>query len=126
MPGRLIAPLDVVTVLGNLIDNAIRAAASGERRPAWVEVSLFANDQDLHIYVADSGDGVSLPDPFRAGATTKKIGSGLGLALARRTARQHGGDVHLGAGRADAGAVFTAEIPGALLASAPLSWEASS
>ena len=126
MPGRLIAPLDVVTVLGNLIDNAIRAAASGERRPAWVEVSLFANDQDLHIYVADSGDGVSLPDPFRTGATTKEIGSGLGLALARRTARQHGGDVHLGVGRADAGAVFTAEIPGALLASAPLSWEASS
>ncbi|MFT3876338.1 MAG: histidine kinase [Propioniciclava sp.] len=41
--GRLNAPLDAVTVIGNLIDNAIRAAAAGTRTPPWVEVSLLSD-----------------------------------------------------------------------------------
>ncbi|WP_212823359.1 sensor histidine kinase [Catellatospora sp. TT07R-123] len=124
VPGQLTAPLEVVTVLGNLVDNAIRAAAAGTRRPAQVEVSLLADGPDLHIYVADSGDGVALADPFRVGATTKQEpGRGLGLALARRTARRHGGDVRLRAPQPGTGAVFTAEIPGVLAPATPLSWE---
>ncbi|MFR9777047.1 ATP-binding protein [Micromonospora sp. MS34] len=124
VPGRLTAPLDAVTVLGNLIDNAIRAAAAGARQPGWVEVSLLAEDRDLHVYVADSGDGVPLADPFAPGASTKdEPGSGLGLALARRTARHHGGDVRLGPEAPDRGAVFVGELPGVLTPTQPLSWE---
>jgi two-component system CitB family sensor kinase len=124
MPGRLTAPLDAVTVLGNLVDNAIRAAAEGSRQPGWVEVSLLAHGSDLHVYVADSGDGVALSDPFAAGASTKdEPGRGLGLALARRTARHHGGDVRLGAPDADRGAVFIAELPGVLSPAGALAWE---
>ena len=33
--GRLERPLDCVTVVGNLLDNATRAAATGRRCPAW-------------------------------------------------------------------------------------------
>jgi two-component system CitB family sensor kinase len=125
VPGRLTSPLDVVTVLGNLVDNAIRAAATGERQPGWVEVSLLAHDEDLHIYVADSGDGVALADPFEPGASTKdEPGRGLGLALARRTARHHGGDVRLGTPGEGAGAVFVAELPGVLSPAVALAWEA--
>ena len=99
VPGQVTAPLDVVTVLGNLIDNAIRAAATGEHQPGWVEVSLLANGNDLHIYVADSGDGVTLPDPFLPGASTKDDRmAGSAWSLARRTARRHGGDVQMGTG----------------------------
>ncbi|MEV6970825.1 sensor histidine kinase [Hamadaea sp. NPDC051192] len=126
VPGRLTSPLDVVTVLGNLVDNAIRAAATGVRQPGWVEVSLLAHDGDLHVYVADSGDGVTLPDPFAPGVSTKDSpGSGLGLALARRTARHHGGDVRLGPPGEEGGAVFVAELPGVLSPAAALAWEAS-
>jgi two-component system, CitB family, sensor kinase len=125
VPGRLTAPLDVVTVLGNLVDNAVRAAASGSQ-PGWVEVSLLAHDRDLHIYVADSGDGVTLPDPFAPGASTKdEPGRGLGLALARRTARHHGGDVRLAQPDEHAGAVFIAELPGVLAPAGALTWEAA-
>lgn len=126
MPGRLTAPLDAVTVLGNLVDNAIRAAAEGRRRPGWVEVSLLAEGSDLHIYVADSGDGLAITDPFAAGASTKdEPGRGLGLPLARRTARHHGGDVRLGSTETERGTVFLAELPGVLTPAAAMTWEAA-
>ncbi|WP_412538221.1 sensor histidine kinase [Longispora sp. K20-0274] len=125
VPGQLTSPLDTVTVLGNLLDNAIRAASTGAEQPGWVEVSLLAEDRDLHVYVADSGDGVSIADPFEAGASTKdEPGRGLGLALALRTARHHGGDVRLGPAVPGRGAVFVAELPGVLSPATALSWEA--
>ncbi len=118
--GRLNRPLDSVTVVGNLIDNAIRAAASGQRRPALVEVSLLAHDGDMLVHVVDSGDGVRPGDEaavFADGWTTKADGAshGVGLALARVTARRHGGDVTLEqASGDDHGAVFTARLAGVL------------
>lgn len=126
MPGRLTAPLDAVTVLGNLVDNAIRAAAEGRRTPGWVEVSVLAEGGDLHIYVADSGDGLAIADPFAPGTSTKdEPGRGLGLPLARRTARHHGGDVRLGPDEPGRGAVVIAELPGVLTPAAAMTWEAA-
>lgn len=119
--GRLDRPLDSVTIVGNLVDNALRAAAAGERRPAWVEVSLLSDGADLVVHVLDSGDGVPPGDEesiFADGWTTKSSGAahGVGLALARVTARRHGGDVALATARgADHGAAFTARLVGALL-----------
>lgn len=129
VPGRLAAPLDVITVVGNLVDNAIRAAAAGPRRPARVEVSLLAEGADLHVYVADSGPGVPAghaADVFRFGFTTSDDDSrphGLGLSLAQQTARNHGGDVTLQSpGGPDAGAVFVAVLPGVLVPEPGLAW----
>lgn len=110
VPGRVQRPLDCVSVVGNLLDNAIRAAADGQRRPAWVEVTLLVagrGGSDLLVHVVDSGDGVrpgSEEAIFGDGWTTKvgeetgpggRGAHGVGLALARVTARHHGGDVRL-------------------------------
>jgi two-component system CitB family sensor kinase len=117
----LSAPIDVVTVVGNLVDNAVRAAAEGARRPAWVEVAVAGDDEALHVGVTDSGDG--LPEEavglaFTDGWTTRGDDAerhGLGLALARQTARRHGGDVELlAASGPDHGAVFVARLRGVL------------
>lgn len=115
------APLDVVTVLGNLVDNAVRAAAEGARRPAWVEVALAADGSGLQLAVTDSGDGMgeaAVRHAFDDGWTTRPGADrlhGLGLALARQTARRHGGELRLLVPRGpDHGAVFTAELPGVL------------
>jgi len=107
----------VLTVVGNLIDNAIDAAAeaAGSRE---VELTLVAAEDDLLIRVRDSGPGVP-PDMreriFMDGVTTKSSVTGarrgLGLALVRQIVEGCGGMVSLGY---DAGAVFTAMLPGCL------------
>jgi two-component system CitB family sensor kinase len=119
--GRLTRPLDTVTVVANLLDNAIRAASEGERRPAWVEVTLVSDGADLLVHVADSGAGVP-PDladvVFDHGFTTRDSnvpGHGLGLALALHTARASGGDIRLrDPGGEEHGAVFEARLARAL------------
>jgi two-component system CitB family sensor kinase len=115
--GTLSAPLDVVTVLGNLLDNAVRAAAASERRPATVRLTVVSDGRDLVLHVVDSGSGVPDIDVeriFEQGYTTRDehaADHGIGLAVARQTARSHGGDVTLAdAGGASAGATFTARL----------------
>jgi two-component system CitB family sensor kinase len=121
VPGRLRQPLDAVTVVGNLVDNAIRAARDGARRPAWAEVTLVSDQEDLVVHVVDSGDGVNpgqVESVFTSGFTTRDVEPdlhGLGLGLARQTARRHGGDVTLvQPGDDQTGAVFTARMVGVL------------
>lgn len=101
--GALAAPVDVTTVFGNLVDNAIEAAQHGLRAVKSVEVELMTEDTTLLITVADTGDGVpAVPadDVFTEGVSTKNHasvvgGRGIGLALARQIARTGGGDVYL-------------------------------
>jgi two-component system CitB family sensor kinase len=119
--GRLRHPLDVVTVVGNLVDNAIRAARDGQRRPAWAEVTLVSDEDDLLVHVVDSGQGVTpaeIDSVFASGFTTRDVEPdqhGLGLGLARQTARRHGGEVVLEhAGDDQRGAVFTARMVGVI------------
>lgn len=110
--GPLRSALDVHSLLGNLIDNAIDAAAGGSR-PAWVEVELRCEGEDLLIRVCDSGPGVpaaAAADVLEDGFSTKPapvVGRrGLGLALVRQIARRHGGEVRLADHRPGEGARF--------------------
>jgi two-component system CitB family sensor kinase len=105
---------DLITLLGNLIDNALDAAleSGGERR---VEVSVTTEDGALLMRVHDSGAGVP-PDLmeriFVEGFTTKVRSNGrrrgFGLTLVREVARRNGGDVTVAN---DAGAVFMVRLP---------------
>jgi two-component system, CitB family, sensor kinase len=121
LEGRVVHPLDVITVVGNLIDNGIRAAEEGAASPRWVEVTLVSNGADLVVHVVDSGDGVpsEVADQlYDHGFTTRDAessGHGIGLSLARHTARAHGGDIVLvDGGGAGSGAVFEAVLTGVL------------
>ena len=121
LEGRLSQPLDTITVVANLLDNAIRAAAEGAREPRTVELTLLGDGTDLVVHVVDSGDGVPAGDVdhvFVHGFTTRpadRSGHGIGLALARHTARAHGGDVRLlSPGGEEHGAVFEARLDDAL------------
>ena len=127
VPGRLAFPVDVTTVLGNLIDNAIEAARTGGScTEKVVEVELLQDNSTLHITVADSGEGVA-PDfadqIFVEGASTKPQssqtgGRGIGLTLSRHIARALGGDIVLSRpanpGDQLCGAEFIARLPGVL------------
>jgi two-component system, CitB family, sensor kinase len=126
--GRLVLPVDVTTVVGNLLDNAIDAARSGRNHIKEVEIELLQEDSALHVIVLDSGDGVA-PDfvehLFTEGRTTKPDsgipgGRGIGLALSRQISRSLGGDLRLSSpGDADGeprvtGAEFIAWLPGVM------------
>ncbi|WP_370145974.1 ATP-binding protein [Streptacidiphilus sp. EB129] len=107
---------DLVTLLGNLIDNAMDAAIEGAaEHPGPPEVTVTARNDggELLLRVADTGRGID-PDAvrqvFRRGWSTKQPGRGLGLALVAQTARRNGGSVEVDS-RAGAGAVLTVHIP---------------
>ncbi|KQY98501.1 GHKL domain-containing protein [Microbacterium sp. MEC084] len=114
-------PADVVTILGNLIDNAIDAAARRAARTgqtdAWVEVYLAsADDGSLVFQVTDSGDGVPEEEReriFRRGYSTKDAESqahGYGLTLVRQVVEGLGGTIEV-TSAPGGGAVFTAILP---------------
>jgi two-component system C4-dicarboxylate transport sensor histidine kinase DctB len=104
-------PALVHVVIANLVGNAVNFAAVGEARP-WVEVTVTTADSKAGVVVRDSGPGVApsvKPRLFEPFVTGKPNGVGIGLALSRRIARAHGGDlVHE---EAPAGAAFRLILP---------------
>ncbi|MFH7338506.1 sensor histidine kinase [Streptomyces hygroscopicus] len=133
LPGELPAR-DLVTILGNLIDNAVDAAQGSAR--ARVTVTAYASEArdvpvvpdgsasaadpsapELVLRVADTGPGV---DPahadlvFQRGFTTKPAGPGgrgLGLALVRQAVARHAGTLTVRDDAGDGGAVFEVRLP---------------
>jgi len=105
---------DLITLLGNLIDNALDAASSSQvQKDRWVSLSITEQQNELVIKVHDSGPGV--PEKldgqiFQEGFSTKsgRKRRGFGLALVRQVARRHGGDVTV---VNDGGAMFTVRLP---------------
>ena len=107
---------DLVTILANLIDNAIDSAASAsDGTGAHVDVAIAAEDGQLVMRVHDSGPGIdpALTDEiFRDGFTTKVASGGgrrgLGLALVGQAVVRRGGRIAVE--NAD-GALFTVTVP---------------
>jgi two-component system CitB family sensor kinase len=104
----------LLSILGNLIDNAIEAAAVGPE-PARVTVRLSESEAALTIQVTDTGAGVPAELEqaiFTDGFTTKphegQRHRGLGLALVHRLVHRAGGTIAID--HADA-TVFTVVLP---------------
>ena len=105
----------LVTILGNLIDNALDSAAQ-RGSGGWVDVALGVEGEDLVLRVHDSGPGVDpayLDEIFRDGFTTKVARDGnrrrgIGLALVSQEVRRRGG--HISVRNVD-GALFTVVVP---------------
>lgn len=105
---------DVITVVGNLIDNALDATrANGGRESS---VRLLMTDDGPLVRVADTGAGIAPEDVdrvFERGWSTKPSGAagrGIGLALVQAVCSRGGGRVTVVQG--DFGAVFTASLGG--------------
>lgn len=116
LPSRLIEARDIVTVLGNLIDNALDVVGGHAAQPA-VEVEVFVEADTVVVRVSDNGPGVPAhlrETVFEEGWSTKESphhrGRGLGLAMVRSLAERYGGTARIAA-RAGGGAVFTVTFP---------------
>ncbi|WP_409238935.1 ATP-binding protein [Streptomyces sp. PA5.6] len=115
LPDRLVDPGGLVTIVGNLVDNALDAVAG--TRHARVEVDLRTEGRTVVLQVRDSGPGVPTEQRetiFTEGWTTKEPPAhgkrGIGLALVRRLAERQGGSARVGEAP-DGGAEFTVVLP---------------
>jgi len=96
----------------NLIDNATQASREGDT----VEVRVTRQDDHALIEVEDGGSGIDdaararIFEPF---FTTKSVGTGLGLAVVKRFAESHGGEVLIRSSP-EAGSCFTIRLESSL------------
>jgi two-component system CitB family sensor kinase len=111
------SPRDLVTLVGNLVDNAIDAALAAPP-PRKVTVGARTEGGSLALTVTDTGAGVDpgrVEDIFARGWTTKSAdrahGRGLGLALVRQVIARHTGSVDVTHG--EDGTTFTVRLPAA-------------
>ena len=105
-------PEQLHQILVNLFLNGIEAMPQG----GSLTVALQTGDGDgsaCRVVVSDSGSGISRPvldrifEPF---VTSKEHGTGLGLAVSHRIAKEHGGTL-LANNRTEGGAILTLELP---------------
>ncbi|WP_066041721.1 sensor histidine kinase [Herbiconiux solani] len=127
LPGGAVPPRELITIVGNLIDNAMDAVAGLDPSAQWVRVGVEPrHDGGLRIAVEDGGTGpggagLDSSGPggagaFELGATTKPLatgagspelggGRGIGLALVRQAVGRLGGTIAVDGSR------FTVDLP---------------
>lgn len=102
---------DMVLVLGNLVENAIEAAALSEEKQVAVSVVNQADSMEIRVrntgrpIEAELGDLI-----YRRGVTTKGAGRGYGLALVAEKAAINGGTIAF-CNLAEGGVEFVVSIP---------------
>jgi len=120
---ELVDAREGLTIVGNLVDNALDAVLDSDHRPAVVRVHVADEAGALLVRVRDTGPGVP-PDArhavFEAGYSTKgDDGRGVGLSLVRQLVERRGGWVEIeDPPDGGVGAVFTAWLPEAVRSTA--------
>lgn len=92
-----VSELDMITVVKNLVDNAIRYTPEGGR----VDLSVGVSDGKAELRIQDNGPGIPLAerervfDPFYRTLGSGQIGSGLGLSIVQTIAHRIGAEIRL-------------------------------
>ncbi len=112
LPKVMVDAVQIQQIVVNLVRNALEAVKDQE----GPEVHLIARPVSDGVVVAvqDNGPGISkeaIPSLFRAFSTSKRRGLGLGLAISRTIAQNHGGDLTVDPGGNGRGACFTLHLP---------------
>ncbi|WP_425060310.1 Adaptive-response sensory-kinase SasA [Sporomusa carbonis] len=105
--------LSMVTVLGNLISNAMEAVANLPAERRVIDIYIFQGKKNLNIRVKDLGNGI--PENYKRkiyqrGFSTKRGNRGVGLALVKQEVEVCGGKIAVNS-RENQGSTFTVTIP---------------
>jgi two-component system, OmpR family, sensor kinase len=90
--------VDLVTLVKNLVDNAIRYTPPGGR----IDLSVATSEGMALLQIKDSGPGIAAEeqervfDPFYRCLGSHEVGSGLGLSIVKAIAERTGARIHLG------------------------------
>jgi len=93
-----VGELDLVAVVKNLVDNAIRYTPAGGR----VDLSVSLGPRGAELRVQDTGPGIPSDewarvfDPFYRQLGTEQVGAGLGLSIVKAVAERVGARISLG------------------------------
>ncbi len=114
--------------LSGALSEIVRNAVGFSPANGKIEVRAFTDDRGIVIEVLDEGDGPSREmqtsafDPFQIGSvdtrTKTRQGAGMGLAIASRKIKAHGGEIEIGL-REQGGARVAIHLPPERLVGAP-------
>lgn len=102
-------------VINNLLSNAIKYTDSGK-----ISLKAVVSEQNVQISISDSGDGIKKEDLSKLfskfeqlgkGKTGEKVGTGLGLVIAKGIIEAHGGKIWAESEGEGKGTTFTFSIP---------------
>jgi PAS domain S-box-containing protein len=94
LPTVIVDPDEIQKVIINLLLNAIHAVR--DRGQVIVRTMFDPHDQFVKLFVTDNGEGIApehVDKIFRPFYTTKKKGTGLGLATSHRIITNYGGTI---------------------------------
>lgn len=112
IPEVLADSVQIQQILVNLIRNGVEATRQTDVHR--IQITTSADAASVFVDVQDSGPGIPLSAMdglFKAFSSSKGNGLGLGLAISRTIAQNHGGDLTAIAGGNGSGARFTLKLP---------------
>jgi signal transduction histidine kinase len=110
-----VAVADVVIVLYNLLNNAIKAINEQEPKEGEIIVKTSRDGADIVVEVSDNGCGIAKEIEkviFRIGFSRFEGGTGYGLYSCRQVAETYGGSLLLGPHSVGKGSTFVVRLPG--------------
>ncbi|MCI5774412.1 MAG: ATP-binding protein [Erysipelotrichaceae bacterium] len=87
---------DLVTIIGNILDNAIDELNSIDKTSKHIKALLILNDRQLYIKICDNGSGIkAINKIFIKGYTTKQGSRGYGLYLLKQLVDKYHGTIDI-------------------------------
>ena len=90
------SPDDIKRAFLNILLNAVDAVTTLSDRPPMITVRTEQEDDRFRVLISDNGAGMDDDDKARVFTpyfTTKTKGTGLGLYIAQRIIKDHGGTI---------------------------------
>ena len=112
LPLILADAVQIEQVLVNLLRNAIEATR--DLLEPKVTITAKTNGGFVRIEVNDNGKGIepeTMPNLFKAFASSKSNGLGVGLTISRSIVQNHGGELTVDPGGNSRGATFVLTVP---------------